>query len=259
VRVTSSSPVGSLSLLDAGRCASSRRSERDEHGQAQEGPQPGEDRLDPVELAVDGTSSVAHFETTQPDQWHIDGRRLTRDELRAIHDMQPPDLIGYHLIQDQVTTGCSDHGRPSVRRTFAPPDPGPRTAGCLAPGRPRGHAGMTAACDARRGPGRAFAGGRRLVGRAGQHPHGRRARPVRPGTGCRLLRRTPRGRDSRTVDVPRTSEKPAPKRSHADKWAVNIAAAAQLREREGHLTVLGKHIEVLTARRSRHVHRRHPC
>jgi hypothetical protein len=122
VRVTSSSPAGSLSLLDAGRRASSRRSERDEYGQAQEGPQPGEDRLDPVELllAVDGTSSVTHFEASHPDQWHIDGRRLTPDELRAIHDMQPPDLIGYHLIQDQVTTGCSDHGRPSVRRTLDP-------------------------------------------------------------------------------------------------------------------------------------------
>jgi hypothetical protein len=106
VRVTSSSPAGSLSLLDAGRRASSRRSERDEHGQAQEGPQPGEDRLDSVELllAVDGASSVAHFEATQPDQWHIDGRQLPRDELRAIHDMQPPDLIR----------------RPSVRRTFDP-------------------------------------------------------------------------------------------------------------------------------------------
>jgi hypothetical protein len=66
------------------------------------------------------TGRLAHFEVTHPDQWHIDGRQLTRDELRAIHDMQPPDLIGYHLIQDQVMTGCSDHGRPTVRRTLGP-------------------------------------------------------------------------------------------------------------------------------------------
>jgi hypothetical protein len=35
------------------------------------------------------------------------------------------------------------------------------------------------------------------------------------------------------------------RRQPGDKWAVNIATAAQFREREGHLTVLGKHIEVL--------------
>ncbi|TJZ96482.1 hypothetical protein [Actinacidiphila oryziradicis] len=63
----------------------------------------GEDRLDPVELllAVDGTSSIADLEATHPDQWRIDGRQLTREELRAIHDIQPPDFIRYHLIQDQ--------------------------------------------------------------------------------------------------------------------------------------------------------------
>ncbi|MEU6890121.1 Helicase associated domain protein [Streptomyces viridosporus] len=38
-------------------------------------------------------------------------------------------------------------------------------------------------------------------------------------------------------------EKPPPRRSQADKWALNLAAAAQFYEREGHLRVPRKHIE----------------
>ncbi|MEU5757093.1 Helicase associated domain protein [Streptomyces sp. NPDC047829] len=38
-------------------------------------------------------------------------------------------------------------------------------------------------------------------------------------------------------------EKPRPRRSQADKWAVNYAAAKQFYEREGHLQVPRKHIE----------------
>ncbi|MEU3982122.1 Helicase associated domain protein [Streptomyces sp. NPDC026672] len=41
-------------------------------------------------------------------------------------------------------------------------------------------------------------------------------------------------------------ERPAPRVSHADKWALNLAAAAQFREREGHLSVPRKHVETLT-------------
>ncbi|MGW7632790.1 Helicase associated domain protein [Streptomyces griseoincarnatus] len=38
-------------------------------------------------------------------------------------------------------------------------------------------------------------------------------------------------------------EKPAPRRTHADKWAMNYQAAKQYYEREGHLRVPRKHIE----------------
>ncbi|MFJ2478453.1 Helicase associated domain protein [Streptomyces sp. NPDC087659] len=38
-------------------------------------------------------------------------------------------------------------------------------------------------------------------------------------------------------------EKPKPRRTHADKWALNYAAATQYYEREGHLQVPRKHIE----------------
>jgi hypothetical protein len=38
-------------------------------------------------------------------------------------------------------------------------------------------------------------------------------------------------------------EKPPPRRTQADKWAMNYAAAKQFYEREGHLQVPRKHIE----------------
>ncbi|MFJ8363958.1 helicase associated domain-containing protein [Streptomyces sp. NPDC093984] len=38
-------------------------------------------------------------------------------------------------------------------------------------------------------------------------------------------------------------EKPQPRRTQADKWALNYAAARQFYEREGHLRVPRKHIE----------------
>jgi superfamily II DNA or RNA helicase len=38
-------------------------------------------------------------------------------------------------------------------------------------------------------------------------------------------------------------EKPKPRRTHADKWAMNYAAARQYYEREGHLQVPRKHVE----------------
>jgi hypothetical protein len=38
-------------------------------------------------------------------------------------------------------------------------------------------------------------------------------------------------------------EKPKPRRTHADKWALNYAAARQYYEREGHLRVPRGHIE----------------
>ncbi|MFC7994473.1 Helicase associated domain protein [Streptomyces pilosus] len=41
-------------------------------------------------------------------------------------------------------------------------------------------------------------------------------------------------------------EKPAPRRSQADKWAVNYEAARQFYEREGHLRVPRKHVERVT-------------
>ncbi|MGV9252088.1 Helicase associated domain protein [Streptomyces sp. NPDC003697] len=40
-------------------------------------------------------------------------------------------------------------------------------------------------------------------------------------------------------------EKPKPRRSQADKWALNLAAARQFYEREGHLRVPRKHIETI--------------
>ncbi|QTD95798.1 helicase associated domain-containing protein [Streptomyces cyanogenus] len=40
-------------------------------------------------------------------------------------------------------------------------------------------------------------------------------------------------------------EKPAPRRSQADKWALNLAAATQYYQREGHLRVPRKHIETI--------------
>ncbi|MFI0813917.1 DEAD/DEAH box helicase [Streptomyces echinatus] len=39
------------------------------------------------------------------------------------------------------------------------------------------------------------------------------------------------------------NEKPAPRRSQADKWALNLAAATQYYQREGHLRVPRKHVE----------------
>jgi hypothetical protein len=41
-------------------------------------------------------------------------------------------------------------------------------------------------------------------------------------------------------------EKPKPRTSQADKWAMNLAAARQFYEREGHLRVPRKHIETIT-------------
>ncbi|MFI6768641.1 Helicase associated domain protein [Streptomyces sp. NPDC050355] len=41
-------------------------------------------------------------------------------------------------------------------------------------------------------------------------------------------------------------EKPKPRTSQADKWAMNLAAATQFFEREGHLRVPRKHIETIT-------------
>ncbi|MFI6857992.1 Helicase associated domain protein [Streptomyces sp. NPDC050416] len=47
-------------------------------------------------------------------------------------------------------------------------------------------------------------------------------------------------------------EKPRPRRSQADKWALNLAAARQFYEREGHLKVPRKHIErIVVAERDR--------
>ncbi|MEU6594532.1 Helicase associated domain protein [Streptomyces sp. NPDC046881] len=40
-------------------------------------------------------------------------------------------------------------------------------------------------------------------------------------------------------------EKPAPRRSQADKWALNLAAATQYYQREGHLRVPRSHIETI--------------
>ncbi|MFE0848459.1 helicase associated domain-containing protein [Streptomyces rochei] len=38
-------------------------------------------------------------------------------------------------------------------------------------------------------------------------------------------------------------EKPKPRRTQADKWAMNFQAAKQFYEREGHLQVPRKHVE----------------
>ncbi|MFJ7046842.1 Helicase associated domain protein [Streptomyces sp. NPDC101112] len=42
-------------------------------------------------------------------------------------------------------------------------------------------------------------------------------------------------------------EKPKPRRTQADKWAANLAAARQFYEREGHLNVPRKHVETVLA------------
>lgn len=47
------------------------------------------------------------------------------------------------------------------------------------------------------------------------------------------------------VEPAREDEKPRPKRTQADKWAVNLAAGQQYYEREGHLRVPRKHVEVV--------------
>ncbi|CAL9673587.1 helicase associated domain-containing protein [Streptomyces griseomycini] len=44
-------------------------------------------------------------------------------------------------------------------------------------------------------------------------------------------------------------EKPKPRRSQADKWAMNYQAAKQYYEREGHLRVPRKHIETIVVDR----------
>ncbi len=41
-------------------------------------------------------------------------------------------------------------------------------------------------------------------------------------------------------------ERPKPRRTQADKWATNLAAAKQFYEREGHLRVPRKHVETIT-------------
>ncbi|GGT02921.1 helicase associated domain-containing protein [Streptomyces cinerochromogenes] len=40
-------------------------------------------------------------------------------------------------------------------------------------------------------------------------------------------------------------EKPRPRRTQADKWALNLAAATQYYQREGHLRVPRKHVETI--------------
>lgn len=40
-------------------------------------------------------------------------------------------------------------------------------------------------------------------------------------------------------------EKPQPRRTQADKWALNYQAARQFFEREGHLRVPRKHVETI--------------
>ncbi|MEH0457870.1 helicase associated domain-containing protein [Streptomyces acidiscabies] len=40
-------------------------------------------------------------------------------------------------------------------------------------------------------------------------------------------------------------EKPKPRRTQADKWAANLAAAKQYYQREGHLRVPRKHVETI--------------
>ncbi|MFG2025667.1 helicase associated domain-containing protein [Streptomyces sp. NPDC048825] len=42
-------------------------------------------------------------------------------------------------------------------------------------------------------------------------------------------------------------EKPKPRRTQADKWVMNLAAATQLYEREGHLRVPRKHVESIAS------------
>ncbi|WP_116247714.1 hypothetical protein [Nocardiopsis sp. FIRDI 009] len=59
--------------------------------------------LDPVEilLRVEGMSSIEDFEATPPDRWRIDGRPLTKEEMRTVLEMKPTDFMRYHLIQDE--------------------------------------------------------------------------------------------------------------------------------------------------------------
>ncbi|MFF4442640.1 Helicase associated domain protein [Streptomyces sp. NPDC001621] len=45
------------------------------------------------------------------------------------------------------------------------------------------------------------------------------------------------------IQPPGDDEKPKPRRSQADKWALNLAAATQYYQREGHLQVPRKHVE----------------
>ncbi|MFI7097646.1 helicase associated domain-containing protein [Streptomyces lydicus] len=47
------------------------------------------------------------------------------------------------------------------------------------------------------------------------------------------------------------TEKPKPRRTHADKWAMNYQAAKQFYEREGHLQVPRKHTETITTGKAR--------
>lgn len=41
-------------------------------------------------------------------------------------------------------------------------------------------------------------------------------------------------------------EKPKPRTSQADKWTLNLTAATQYYQREGHLQVPRKHVETIT-------------
>ncbi|WP_405763887.1 helicase associated domain-containing protein [Actinacidiphila glaucinigra] len=45
------------------------------------------------------------------------------------------------------------------------------------------------------------------------------------------------------IDPAAQDEKPKPRRTHADKWALNYTAACQYYEREGHLQVPRGHVE----------------
>ncbi|MCX4971208.1 Helicase associated domain protein [Streptomyces sp. NBC_00654] len=47
------------------------------------------------------------------------------------------------------------------------------------------------------------------------------------------------------ITPPTEDEKPPPRRTQADKWAVNLEAARQFYEREGHLRVPRKHVETI--------------
>lgn len=72
-----------------------------------------------------------------------------------------------------------------------------------------------------------------------------------PGQGPGCARRY-----GRTLKAPRmgdgpprmsgVDEKPKPRTSQADKWAMHLAAAEQFFGREGHLTVPRKHVETIT-------------
>ncbi|MER6431915.1 Helicase associated domain protein [Streptomyces sp900105245] len=47
------------------------------------------------------------------------------------------------------------------------------------------------------------------------------------------------------IQPPGDDEKPKPRRSQADKWALNLAAATQYYQREGHLRVPRRHVETV--------------